>query len=49
MAEDIRADQAAIHDGGQMLSSYRIAPTVPLWLINEANRASTTILLPDKY
>ncbi|MDN4055688.1 hypothetical protein C5614_19130 [Massilia phosphatilytica] len=48
-AEDIKANRAAIHDGGRILASYRIAPTVRIWIITEADRASTTILLPDEY
>jgi hypothetical protein len=45
-AEDIKANRAAIHDGGRVLSSYRIAPTVRIWIVSEADRASATILLP---
>jgi hypothetical protein len=48
-AEDIKANRASIHAGGRILASYRIAPTVRIWLITEANCASTTILLPDEY
>ena len=48
-AEDIQANRAAVRDGGRIFSSYRIAPTVRIWIITEANRASTTILLPDEY
>lgn len=48
-AEDVKANWAAIHDGGRILASYRIAPTVRIWIITEADRASTTILLPDEY
>lgn len=48
-AEDIEANRAAIDDGGRILASYRIAPTVRIWIITEADRASTTILLPDEY
>ncbi|XYJ11499.1 hypothetical protein ACSUZJ_05795 [Telluria sp. B2] len=48
-AKDIKANCAAIHDGGRILASYCIAPTVRIWIITEADRASTTILLPDEY
>lgn len=48
-AEGIKANRSAIHDGGAVLASYRIAPTVRIWIIPEANRASTTILQPDEY
>ena len=48
-ASDIQANRAAVRDGGRIFSSYRIAPTVRIWIITEADRASTTILLPDEY
>lgn len=48
-AEDIKANRAAIHDGGRILASYCITSTVRIWIITEADRPSTTILLPDEY
>lgn len=47
-AEDAQANKDAIEDGTRILSSYAIAGE-RLWLITEADRASTTLLLPDEY
>jgi hypothetical protein len=48
-AGDVQANCAAVRDSGRIFSSYRIAPTVRIWIITEADRASTTILPPDEY
>ena len=55
-ADKGRNDQALI-DGGRLLSAYPIDKTKPckgygkncLWIITEADRSVTTILLPDDY
>jgi hypothetical protein len=41
-------DDALIH-GGRLLSAYRTRKNVKLWVITEADRASTCILLPSEY
>ena len=41
-------DRAAIH-GERILSAYTLNDGVRLWIITEADRAATTILLPDEY
>lgn len=46
--EDTQANTDAIEDGNRILSSYTIG-SGRLWVITEANRASTTLLLPDGY
>ena len=51
---DGRANDAAVQQGGRILSNYRTLKGSALWVITEAtdargNRASTTILLPDEY
>jgi hypothetical protein len=46
------ADQntrAAMLGGERILSAYKTALGVKLWLITEADRSSTTILLPEEY
>lgn len=45
-AEDIKANRAAIHDGGRILASYHIAPTVRIWIITEADRAARRFCYP---
>jgi len=47
-AEDIEANHAALHCGARVLSSYEIG-NQKLWIITEADRSSTTILLPEEY
>ena len=41
-------DQALLHDE-RLLSVYRTAMNVKLWIITEADRSSTCILLPEDY
>lgn len=47
--EDWRANDAALRHGLRLLSSYRTAKNVKLWIITEADRSITTILLPEEY
>lgn len=47
--DDIKANRDAVAGGARVFSSYHIAPTVRIWVITEADRASSTILLPDEY
>ena len=46
--EDKQANQLAIQYGGQILSAYTIH-NERLWIITEADRSSTTLLLPCEY
>ena len=47
---DIKANRDAVAVGARVLSSYRIAPKIRIWIITEAgDRASSTILLPEEY
>jgi hypothetical protein len=39
----------ALRSGLRILSSYQISPTTKIWIITDADRASTTLLLPDEY
>jgi hypothetical protein len=41
-------DQAVIH-GARILSVYTLKDGVRLWIITEADRSATTLLLPDEY
>lgn len=47
-AEDAQANMAAIEDGNRILSSYTVGGE-RLWIITEADRYSTTLLLPEEY
>ena len=47
--EDKASNLEALQDGSRILSSYLTAKGVKLWVITEADRASTCLLLPDEY
>lgn len=49
-AEDKALNATAIASGvGRIFSSYEFAGGVRLWVITEADRSVTTILLPEDY
>lgn len=47
--EDWRLNDEALRDGARLLSAYETERGVRLWIITEADRSATTILLPDEY
>jgi hypothetical protein len=47
--EDRRANEQALRQGARLLSAYHTAKGVKLWIITEADRSSTCILLPEEY
>jgi len=49
-AEDLASNELALLTGKRLLSSYNLPDgSGKVWIITEANRAATTILLPDEY
>jgi hypothetical protein len=46
---DTRLNDEAIHNGGRLLSSYRLTNGAKLWVLTEADRSATTALLPEEY
>ena len=46
--EDWKENDDAVVNGRRLLSSYRSSGTV-FWIITEANRSATTVLMPDDY
>jgi len=48
-AEDRQANKQALALGTRILSSYKLDERQKLWIITEADRASTTLLLPEEY
>lgn len=46
--EDARANDHALTVGARVLSSYAVGDK-RLWIITEADRSSTTLLLPEEY
>ena len=47
--EDSRENEYSVTHGFRLLSSYTTAIGDKLWIITEANRSATTLLLPDEY
>jgi hypothetical protein len=47
--EDKSTNDRSVNTGGRILSSYKVKPGVPVWVITEWDRSSTTILLPSEY
>jgi hypothetical protein len=48
-AEDKRENELSLRQGFRILSAYTLTTGVKVWLITEADRSSTTILLPEDY
>jgi len=48
-SEDKQANDRSLVDGERLLSSYRTLKNVRMWIITEADRSSTCILLPEEY
>ena len=49
-AEDARANREALSDGSRVFSSFRVGTTgQTIWIITEADRSATTLLLPSEY
>jgi len=48
-AHDKQANDQALISGARILSAYKLSDTVKIWLITEADRSSTCILLPSEY
>ena len=46
---DKQANDRALEAGERILSAYSLRTGTKLWVITEADRSSTCILLPDEY
>lgn len=47
--EDRKENQTSLEHGFRLLSSYRTAAGEKVWVITEADRSATTLLLPEEY
>ena len=47
--EDILANEQALVDGERLLSKYQVSPGISIYIITEADRSMTTLLLPEEY
>jgi hypothetical protein len=48
-AEDGRANDEAVVNGDRIVSAYRTLKNVRIWIVTEADRSTTTIILPEQY
>jgi len=47
--EGMRENELSLREGFRVLSAFRTARGHRLWIITEADRSSTTVLLPEEY
>ena len=47
--EDRQANERAVAEGGRVFSSYALRAGTKVWVITEADRSVTTLLLPSEY
>lgn len=47
--EDRQENELSLREGYRMLSAYQTANDIRFWIITEADRSATTILLPEEY
>ena len=47
--EDKQLNDQALINGGRILSSFTTLMGAKLWIITEADRSATTVLLPEEY
>jgi hypothetical protein len=47
--EDWEENELSVREGFRILSAYTLKTGVKIWVITEADRSVTTILLPDEY
>lgn len=48
-AEDLQVNEQALARGGRLFSAYHSTAGIKFWIITEADRSATTILLPEDY
>jgi hypothetical protein len=47
--EDNKENEFSVEQGFRVFSAYTLDTGVKVWVITEADRSATTILLPDEY
>ncbi len=47
--EDKEENELSLREGFRILSAYQLRTGVKIWIITEADRSATTILLPSEY
>jgi hypothetical protein len=46
---DVKSNEIGLREGGRIVSSYQTRKGETLWIITEADRSSTCLLLPSEY
>lgn len=46
---DRKENELSVREGFRLLSAYRLKTGEKLWIITEADRSVTTLLLPEEY
>ena len=46
---DKKENDFSVRNGFRLLSAYRLRDGTKIWIITEADRSATTILLPEEY
>jgi hypothetical protein len=47
--EDAQENELSLKEGFRLLSAYRTGKGQEVWIITEADRSATTVLLPSEY
>jgi hypothetical protein len=47
--EDKNENDRSVRDGDRLLSAYVLKDGTKIWIITEADRSSTCVLLPEEY
>jgi hypothetical protein len=47
--EDVKENEFSLKEGLRLLSAYHTGKGQKIWIITEADRSATTILLPSEY
>ena len=47
--EDKKTNEQSLNDGGRIFSAYHLDDGIKIWIITEADRSSTCVLLPSEY
>jgi hypothetical protein len=47
--EDQNENELSVANGFRILSAYRLRNDTRIWIITEADRSATTLLLPEEY
>ena len=47
--EDARENEFSVENGFRILSAYRLKNGTKIWVLTEADRSSTCLLLPSEY